>query len=484
VHLEIILTGLMALAVWGLVWRRSLQGPWSWCSPTALFAAGVLLFYIIPSLYWQFRPWDYPIPPYFEGVPLVLAGALVLGVPFLYGVLTPRPGKPRLKPWPARSQARTFNSLAWVFLVPILLGVGWRLHTIQLGWQSRLEREIPTLLGSTSLALIASNFSYYYPLCYFALVAFGNRPQRRVGQALWVADGFFMLFTLHRFEILIYLFRSAVFLTLLGWKFRRWQKVAGAALVVFVLAILGQAGRYAYERVEVGRLFLEPLEVVEVITEATRGFFTPGIETQEVRSLSLAENRVLRVVDYAMYRLYEARSASAVMINVPKEIPYFGGETFTQVLYSFIPRYFWKDKPELWHIHAVTIWVMPYDIGVNPAGTIAELYMNYGFLAVFLGGIACWWLCRPWEGTLRRKEDWGPALICLYPWFAELFFVANENLTRRLCEGLRGLMVLALVGLVMRLALPARRAPRARVFPAGDPAPPAPGPGETALEST
>jgi hypothetical protein len=197
-------------------------------------------------------------------------------------------------------------------------------------------------------------------------------------------------------------------------------------------------------------------DVVSVLKETGagyfRGAFMGGYGSDEA-------NLVLRTLDDTMYRLYEARSASAVMINVPEQIPYFYGETFVQALYALVPRYFWPEKPSLNEANLVTQWVMPDDSGFNPTGTLAEFYMNFGFLGVLAGGAVCFLLCAWAESVLTSRRTKNPAWLCVYPLLAEQFLIANTTFTRRISEGLRGVLVLVLMMLLFwlakRLILPA-----------------------------
>ena len=360
---EILLTGVSSLALWGFVWHRHAAGPLRWASPTGLFAAGILLLYVIPSVYWQFRPWDYYVPPYFEGLPLVLLGAGVLGLPFLACELL---GRGARKPAPLKLSARPgdFGGFLWAFLPPLVFGMGWRAYLLTQGWQSRLAGADIAFLGSEELGLIILNFHYYYPVCYFALAAFGTRGQRLTGLAFWGLDGLMMVCTLHRYEIILFFLRSAVFGTILGWKLKMRQWVLLGVSLALVLTVMGKTPDLVYLNVTSSRQFLDPAQVAEVLLEASKGLLQEDYGNE--RESSLASNPVWRILDDAMYRLYDARSASAVMESVPTVIPYSRGETFRHILYAYVPRYFWPDKPDLEELHHITTWVMTDDLGLAP----------------------------------------------------------------------------------------------------------------------
>jgi len=441
----------MALAVWGFIWWRSSRGPLQEVSPTALFSAGIMLLYIIPALYWQFRPWVYYAPPYFEGTALVMLGAFILGLPFVFYEMVEARDRSISQPLDSAQPVHP-SFLFWVFTGPILLGMALRIYLFFLGYQSRLGREDFTIGGSASLGLIVNNFTVYYPACYFALIAFGTRLQKFAGKTFWVLDGLLMLWTLHRYEILIYLLYSMIFIRLQGWTLTLKHRIIAVSAIVFVLAIIGQTSGVINEELNPLKSYASPLKTLQVIIKATETFSLGEDYSGKWGNLSSGTDMLSRALDNTMYRLYDARSASAVMYNVPKIIPYYYGETFMQILYAYIPRYFWEAKPDLAEIHKVTVTVMPEGGGISPCGTIAEFYMNYGFTAVFLGGIVCLAVCRWAENSLNRQSGVSPALYCIYPILGLLFIWASDTFTRRMAQGLRTLLVMGLLALVFHLA--------------------------------
>ncbi|MFH1879045.1 MAG: hypothetical protein ABH883_09595 [Candidatus Omnitrophota bacterium] len=324
----------------------------------------------------------------------------------------------------------------------------WRIYLLTLGWQGRLSREIPAVFGSESLALLIYNVPYYYAICYFALIAFGGRKQRQAGIILWVFDGLFQLFLLHRYWMCLFMFRSIIFGVLYGIKLKTRQWLLVAVFGIFVIAVVGKSHTLTYDQTEGGKRFLSPAQVLRIFSQAgagyVRGDFQGGLG-------SSSENVILRALDDTMFRLYQSRPAAAVMLNVPDVIPYYHGETFGNIFYALIPRYVWPNKPDLAKIQEVTTLVMHNDEGVNPAGTVAEFYMNYGLIAVFFGGIVCLLLCQWIERILQHPERISLAWLCVYPIWAEQFLVPYGSFSRRVCESFRNLLVLAMFSLALKL---------------------------------
>jgi len=239
-------------------------------------------------------------------------------------------------------------------------------------------------------------------------------------------------------------------MTLLRWKLKLRHWVIASIFGILVLSIIGQSHIFSNKLVYGDKRYLTAGEVLEVLHRTGVGY-VEGV-LQDRGNASTEENMLLRLLDDTMFRLYDARSASAVMMNVPDVIHYFYGETFLHMFYSLIPRYLWTEKPQLSDIHRVTIQVMPNDSGVNPAGTIAEFYMNYGFFAVLFGGIVSFILCQWSDHILTRRVGAGPTWLCMYPLLAEQFIAANNNFTQRISESIHWGLVLLLIAILLQFA--------------------------------
>lgn len=442
---QILFYGLFAFALWAFVLWRGLRTPMSWAAPTVLFAGGMLIFYIVPSIYWVFRPWNYNLPIYQEGLPILMLSEILMAVPFLWAQIVGRPLSVSVGgALTNKVDARVGGQGAWLYFIPVALGIAWRWHLLTIGYQSRLRDVESEFLGSQELGYLVGNISYYYPMCYYVLILLGNKLQRRLGFAVWAFDGFIRLISLHRYEILIYLLRSAVFIILIGWKFSARHKIFLSLAMVATITIVGGAATFAPDATSGGRAYLTPTQVMGVLGDSAGSYSAAEDDISDT---------IWRAVDDTMFRLYEARSASAVMASVPAIIPYYYGATFLDVLYSLIPRIIWKEKPDLTETHEITVTVMPGDLGINPLGGIAELYLNYGYPCVLFGGLICCLICRRMEESFLLSPRLSGAVICLYPILAELFISQSFNFSQRLSEGVRGVLVYYLLGASITLFL-------------------------------
>ena len=424
--------------VWMVVWLHAMRGPLNWISPSGLFAFGLLTFYIVPSLFWKCRPWNNPVPPYFEGLYLVLVGAIVMGIPFLFVKLRLKNHR-EVAPRNAEFSLRLFGAGLWLCSVPIVMGLCWKIYLVTLGYQSRLARVEPELFGSKNLAFLFGNIGSYFSAFYFALVLLGNKRQRHAGIIFWLCDGLLQMYTLHRYAMLLFVFRSAVFAAILGLRLKTRHWLGMIFFAVFVIAIIGQTPYYAREAMSGGRSYITPTQATGIVGKATWDFISAKARGGD-------ESLLGKALDETMFRLFDARSAAAVMFNVPTVIPYRYGETTLQIFYAMIPRFLWDEKPSLGDIHLITTQVMPDDMGINPVGTIAELYLNGGFVAILLGGIICFAICRSIEHLLLSQGLKRGIFLCVYPLTIEWLIGANYNFTQRLSEGIHLLIFILLFG--------------------------------------
>ncbi|MBI1860739.1 MAG: hypothetical protein HYR96_07470 [Deltaproteobacteria bacterium] len=81
-------------------------------------------------------------------------------------------------------------------------------------------------------------------------------------------------------------------------------------------------------------------------------------------------------------------SFERTLVMTPSRVPYWGGETYTNMLYMFIPRFLWPDKPSWKHWHKfgkVYGYLAPNDDQTSVSFSMfAEAYMNYGFEGLYI----------------------------------------------------------------------------------------------------
>jgi hypothetical protein len=414
-------------------------------SPLGLFASGTLVFYIVSPLYWQFREWTYPYPSYVDGLPLLLTCVILFGLPFLLIHGTACARSALTIPLGAIAVTRSW---AVVFASVAAVGVAWNGYLITQGHQGVMVREETTILGSSELASLFSNLVYVSPVAYFLLMVQSDSSMRRMGALLWCIDGIVTVLGFNRTFILLFIVQSMIQARLLGWRVNRKYVVALLALGLCVVGILGRSKNVSIEVVlEHKATYMTPALMAEVFTRTIDDVIAGKTEKS-----GSANSGIDGLVDDVANRLYDARSASAVMAAVPDQIPYRYGSTFGHILYAFIPRAIWEDKPSLREIHLVTTQAMPGDYGVNPLGTLGEFYLNFGVSGAILGGAMCAVLLLLAHHHFNLTTSGTAAWILCYPLLARWFLGVNYNFSQNVSEILRGLILAFLVALVIRVA--------------------------------
>jgi hypothetical protein len=173
-------------------------------------------------------------------------------------------------------------------------------------------------------------------------------------------------------------FVVVVFLSLIYWQVRRrvpWAVLA-AATVCFVLlndVKFEYRGRVSLAELEATDVWTKVTTLAEVVTEQY-GDLQRGPADAAVSSV----NRIGHIVVFAY-----------VLETTPETVPYWGGETYTFLLASVIPRFLWPEKPEAGFgnefgrrygfLHSRN-----FDTTIN-VPWLAEFYMNFGTAGVIVG---------------------------------------------------------------------------------------------------
>jgi len=113
-----------------------------------------------------------------------------------------------------------------------------------------------------------------------------------------------------------------------------------------------------------------------------------------------------------------------VVTNTPSPLPYLEGATYAQIPPQFVPRFFWKDKPE-GHIstHTLAVYYGLQDVESTEKTTVAfgllsEAYANYGYFGLALLGVA-------FAFALKKVSGWSAlSPILSYPGLLKIVLIA------------------------------------------------------------
>lgn len=205
--------------------------------------------------------------------------------------------------------------------------------------------------------------------------------------------------------------------------------VAGAVGIITIISLRGVSEQYrkvVWYAGEGGsvvsrtRLFFKLLEM-RVQTDGVDGAVEQGFQTSAGRSANLD-------------------LLADVIIRTPREIPYWGGETYLSLVGAFVPRFLWPDKPtkELGQAFGHRYGY----IGVNDIGTalnlpfLVEFYANFGIAGV-IGGM---WLIGFIYYVLQRTVN-SPGQDTLHSLIGVVILVPLINIESDFSLGFGGLIL-------------------------------------------
>ena len=169
-----------------------------------------------------------------------------------------------------------------------------------------------------------------------------------------------------------------VFLSLVYWQVRRrvpWSVLAAAA-VLFVLlndVKFEYRGRVSLAELETTDVWAKVTTLAEVVTERYG-----GLERVPAEAAVSSVNRLGHIVMFAY-----------VVETTPDLVPYWGGETYTFLLASVVPRFLWPEKPEAGFGNEFGrrygfLHPRNFETTIN-VPWLTEFYMNYGAPGVIIG---------------------------------------------------------------------------------------------------
>jgi hypothetical protein len=169
-----------------------------------------------------------------------------------------------------------------------------------------------------------------------------------------------------------------VFLSLVYWQARRrvpWAVLAAATLFFVLLndVKFEYRGRVSLAELDTRDIWAKVTTLADVLTERY-GNLQNGPADAAVSSV----NRIGHIVVLAY-----------VVETTPDSVPYWGGETYTFLLASVVPRFLWPEKPEAGFGNEFGrrygfLHPRNYDTTIN-VPWLAEFYMNYGAAGVIFG---------------------------------------------------------------------------------------------------
>lgn len=180
---------------------------------------------------------------------------------------------------------------------------------------------------------------------------------------------------------------SVVLLALVGYVSGARRLPIIATLVFFTLTAILHNGKSVMR----SQYWKDDGTRVQVQVEALPSFFAAWIEAGLTLTGHDAEREMTK-------KLFDRTSLFHILClvadNTPARLPYLSGETYRHIPSQFIPRFFWKEKPQA-HISTSTLSIY-YGLQTEETvknttigfGMVAESYANFGFIGVGLLAVA------------------------------------------------------------------------------------------------
>lgn len=86
----------------------------------------------------------------------------------------------------------------------------------------------------------------------------------------------------------------------------------------------------------------------------------------------------------------EFRPVAAIIGGVPSSVPYLMGDTYLDIIWIFVPRFIYPDKPMT--ILPINQWFFQDEGGSSPATLIGEAYLNFGWPGICLVLLIVGWI--------------------------------------------------------------------------------------------
>ena len=417
-----------------IISRNNSIVPYKINSPLVVSLYGVFLFYVFPVFYWMYNIEDWPFnkPSYYEGfyevqicIALFLIPTFFVSRKANFDLRIEKVFFPKLK-------------LSVLYLIVIFIVFNSYYETFILGNQGRFEFQS---YESSSILYLLTSLFHDYGLCFILCLYLSHNKKVRESSIFLLALYFIpTLLSFHRFAILIFFFQLFVFFVSVGdFKIKPLKFVL---ISVFgLIFVVGFIGRFGIE----GIVFLSdhngPISFVDILT----------ITKNVITNFSLASEIRPSIWDEIFLRLNQSRSAAAVIHNFTLQSKFLLGYTFISVFFFFVPRYIYPDKPDMSSVHLITTEFMGEDFGgVNPLGSIAELFINFGYLGIIPTSILFHSLFIFFVKLINKIKKSAILFVAFYPYFAFMFFAFDLNLSQRVVQIAKGLLVYFVFYLILK----------------------------------
>lgn len=345
-------------------------------SSRTFIAIGFTLMFALPSIYFGIFPWNFrgyeDFTSYYGSVLLM---TIITGIPFvgqsLFRPLRVKLGIDNSNHDPLINLKRLPRRFVILVGLIFVTGILAKLHQISTGSFFHLNRT-PYQFEQYEIFVFISNFSDYFILSGLFLLALGFK--KKVLRYVWLGYGIVGielgvgLMTGRRVLVLQLVFQLVVLKIACGWRPKLRHAMAILLGVVFLIPMMERYSILIYD--------IDPAKLLSVS------------EMKEYYRLSYQKrgDSIKDEMDKVMERLGDIRGPAAVYSVIPESIEHQWGKTYRYLLFFFIPRIIWHDKPDPREIADYTKIAIPYDPGSSPLSWVGESYLNFSWYGVFMIG--------------------------------------------------------------------------------------------------
>lgn len=426
---------LNTLLIFYCIYKDRSDIPYKINSPIVVSLYGVFLFYVMPLFYWLNNEWPFNMPSYTEGSLDVQICIFLFLMPLIFF--------PRNIIFNINIYKIKYNRKSLLSLIIIILGVILNAYyeTFILGNQGRFEFQS---YDSSSFSYLLTSLFHDYGLCFILCLYLSDKKNiikfANISLLLYFIP---TLLSFHRFAILIFFFQLFIFFILIKKINIKPLKLLTYSIfgLIFIIGFIGRFGIEGIVYLSNHNTSAGSLSISDIVTITKNVFINFSFTTTIKPS----------IWDEMFLRLNQSRSAAAVIHNFSTQSSFYLGFTFLSVFFFFIPRYIYPNKPDMSSTHLITVDFMGTDFGgVNPLGSIAEVYINFGFYGIIPISILFHLFFIFLIRIFVYFKDKLLLFVAFYPYFAFMFFAFDLNLSQRIVQLSKATFFLILISFFIK----------------------------------
>ncbi|MBO1223362.1 MAG: hypothetical protein JYX80_02930 [Candidatus Scalindua sediminis] len=370
----IVIAIFMIIIWWIPVIRDRQNGNLILLSSRTFIALGFTLMFALPSIYFAIVPWDFTAEDFTPYYAETLFMPIIAGIPFLFQALLWRLKIPtNIANSNKYDPIMNSNKLPGWFVILVasffICGIFAKYFQITTGSFYHLNRTFYQF-DNYDIFVLITFFSDYFVIAGLLLLFVGFKKKKLrylwTGYCIIAIELVLSIMSGRRLLVLQLIIQLFVLKMSSGWRLNTRTIVILVAIVIFVIPVLGRYSTLLYDQA--------PTKITTIANMRMR------------LSTAYQEKSFKKKIDEVVSRLGDIRGPAAVYSCIPETIEYQYGKTYRHLLWFFIPRIVWHDKPDPREIAEYTRIAIPHDAGSSPLSWVGESYLNFSWYGVFMIG--------------------------------------------------------------------------------------------------